>query len=98
MTAVAPGALGSDLSHYFSTRVWVPATCRLGRPRCPSDRNGSVAGAPSWSYSGVGPGTSIGAHDKHPDGCPSSAIAGVANGSKQVAAAERSAMRMSLMS
>jgi hypothetical protein len=46
----------------------------------------------------AGPGTSTGAQDKHPEGCPNSAIAGVANGSKQVAAADRSAMRVYLMS
>jgi hypothetical protein len=34
----------------------------------------------------------------HPEGCPSSAIAGVANGSKQVAAADRSALRVYVMS
>jgi hypothetical protein len=40
---------------------------------------------------------SIGSHDAHPEGWPSSAIAGV-NGSRQVAAAERSATRTYLMS
>jgi hypothetical protein len=97
ITTMVHNALAGDLSHTCQ-RERVPATCRLGCQRCRSGRKGSVTGAPSWSYSGIGPGTSIGAHDKHPEGCPSSAIAGVASGSKRVAAIERSAMRAYLMS
>jgi hypothetical protein len=40
----------------------------------------------------------MGGQFAHPEGCPSSAIAGVANGTTQVAAAERSVTRTYLMS
>lgn len=69
-----------------SLRVgYLPSRCPSSRALAPVAPGGAAA-------------TSTGLHMKHPVGCPSSATAGVASGSRVVANAARSAMGAYLMS